>query len=98
MCGGVALSGLPMPRSMMSSPATRAFALAVLTSAKTYGGRRRMRWNSPDGSLPMVGPFGSSGLLYQTHARAATAGLGADAHRARRHSVAGQRVRHRLSA
>ena len=32
---GVALSGLPMPRSMMSSPALRAFAFAPLTSAKT---------------------------------------------------------------
>ena len=33
--GGVGLSGLPMPRSMMSSPPARARALAELTSANT---------------------------------------------------------------
>ena len=32
-----AWSGLPMPRSMMSSPRARAFVLRSLTMAKTYG-------------------------------------------------------------
>ncbi len=34
-CAGVGLSGLPMPKSMMSSPAARAAAFMALTSAKT---------------------------------------------------------------
>ena len=34
-CAGAGRSGLPMPRSMMSSPPARDFALAVFTSANT---------------------------------------------------------------
>ena len=39
---GAGVSGLPMPKSMMSAPAARARAFMALTSAKTYGGKRRM--------------------------------------------------------
>jgi hypothetical protein len=46
MCLGVGMSGLPMPKSMMSTFWARSFALRRLTSSKTYGGSRRMRWNS----------------------------------------------------
>mgnify|MGYP003693569281 CR=1 FL=1 len=42
-CAGAGKSGLPMPRSMMSAPALRAFAFALFTSSNTYGGKRRMR-------------------------------------------------------
>src|ERR671930_579904 len=44
MCCGVGMSGLPMPRPMMSAPRARASALSRFTSAKTQGGRRLMRF------------------------------------------------------
>ena len=34
MCGGVGMSGLPMPKSIMSSPRARACALRRFTSSK----------------------------------------------------------------
>ena len=40
MCAGVGRSGLPMPRSMMSSPARRADFIRSITSARMYGGSR----------------------------------------------------------
>jgi hypothetical protein len=46
MCLGVGWSGLPIPKSMMSSPRARALAFRSLTMVKTYGGRRLMRSNS----------------------------------------------------
>src|SRR5262249_7201421 len=46
MCGGVGPSGLPMDRSMMSSPARLAACLRSPTTLKTYGGSRLMRGNS----------------------------------------------------
>src|SRR4029077_823984 len=51
-CGGAGKSGLPMPRSMMSAPALRAFALALFTSSNTYGGKLRTRENSSIGLNP----------------------------------------------
>src|SRR5262249_34686283 len=46
MCWGVGMSGLPMPRSMISAPRARAAALRRFTSEKTYGGARLILWNS----------------------------------------------------
>src|ERR1700761_3435182 len=46
MCLGVAPSGLPIPKSMMSSPRARAAAFNSLVMLKTYGGRRFRRRNS----------------------------------------------------
>src|SRR5208282_1231728 len=46
MWGGVARSGLPIPKSMMSSPRRRASIFRALTVENTYGGRRFMRGNS----------------------------------------------------
>ena len=46
MCGGVGRSGLPIPKSMISSPRRRASIFMALTVANTYGGRRFMRGNS----------------------------------------------------
>ena len=43
---GVGMSGLPMPKSMMSSPRARACALSLLTCSKTYGGSRLILWKS----------------------------------------------------
>src|SRR5918994_3786340 len=40
------MSGLPIPRSMMSSPSRRACIFRSLTIEKTYGGKRSMRRNS----------------------------------------------------
>src|SRR3989440_8533680 len=55
MWRGVAPSGFPIDRSMMSSPARRAAIFSSLVMLKTYGGRRLMRENSGtmgcDGSL-----------------------------------------------
>src|SRR5512139_3216632 len=46
MCLGVGRSGLPIPRSMMSSPARRIFDLSSVTTANTYGGSRWILGNS----------------------------------------------------
>src|ERR1700730_16302028 len=54
MCFGVAPSGLPMPKSMMSSPRARAAAFISLVMLKTYGGRRFNRKNSCIGLVPIV--------------------------------------------
>src|ERR1700691_583584 len=54
MCLGVAPSGLPMPKSMMSSPRARAAAFISLVMLKTYGGRRFSLKNSCIGLPPMV--------------------------------------------
>src|ERR1700733_13797396 len=54
MCFGVAPSGLPMPKSMMSSPRARAAAFISLVMLKTYGGRRFSLKNSCIGLVPMV--------------------------------------------
>jgi len=35
MCFGVGMSGLPIPKSMMSVPSARSFALMRFTSSKT---------------------------------------------------------------
>src|SRR5262245_27115098 len=45
-CGGVGRSGLPMPRSITSSPARRAACASCVTCANTYGGSRRSLWKS----------------------------------------------------
>src|SRR3954471_10497907 len=45
---GVGSVGLPMPRSMMSTPATRLSYFILLMRAKRYGGRREM---GDDGSI-----------------------------------------------
>ena len=50
MCGGVGPSGLPMPKSMMSSPRRRAAILSSVVMAKTYGGSRSRRGNWDEGS------------------------------------------------
>src|SRR5687767_3517730 len=49
MCAGVGPSGLPMPKSMMSSPRRRAAILSSAVMLKTYGGRRVRRGNSAEG-------------------------------------------------
>jgi hypothetical protein len=43
---GVGPSGLPIDRSMMSSPRRRAAIFSSLVMLKTYGGRRLIRENS----------------------------------------------------
>ena len=48
MCCGTGRSGLPMPKSMMSTPCPRSRAFSLLTSSNTYGGRRRILWNSDE--------------------------------------------------
>src|SRR5215831_12787619 len=58
MWRGVGPSGLPMDRSMTSSPARRAAIFSSLVMLKTYGGRRLMRENSGitgfEGSLRFI--------------------------------------------
>src|SRR5271168_4574140 len=54
MCFGVAPSGLPMPKSIMSSPRARAAAFISLVMLKTYGGRRFNLKNSCIGLVPVV--------------------------------------------
>src|SRR6202522_4566226 len=54
MCLGVAPSGLPMPKSMMSSPRARAAAFSSPVMLKTYGGRRFNLKNSCIGLVPIV--------------------------------------------
>src|ERR1700728_4940626 len=54
MCLGVAPSGLPMPKSIMSSPRARAAAFNSPVMLKTYGGRRFNLKNSCIGLIPMV--------------------------------------------
>src|ERR1700734_1187494 len=54
MCLGVAPSGLPMPKSMMSSPRARAAAFISPVMLKTYGGSRFRRRNSCMGRVPRV--------------------------------------------
>ncbi len=49
MCCGVGPSGLPMPKSMMSSPRRRAAILSSVVIEKTYGGRRVRRANCVSG-------------------------------------------------
>src|SRR6188768_2891269 len=46
MCLGVGPSGLPIPKSMMSSPRRRAAILSSVVMLKTYGGSRLTRPNS----------------------------------------------------
>src|SRR5689334_16237593 len=46
MCFGVGPSGLPIDRSITSSPARRAAIFSSLVMLKTYGGRRLIRENS----------------------------------------------------
>src|SRR5688500_6667099 len=46
MCAGVGPSGLPMLKSITSSPCRRAASLSSPVTLKTYGGRRWMRGNS----------------------------------------------------
>src|SRR6185295_4976247 len=46
MCFGVGPSGLPIDRSITSSPRRRAAIFSSLVMLKTYGGRRRIRSNS----------------------------------------------------
>src|SRR5688500_5943831 len=46
MCRGVGPSGLPIPKSMMSSPRRRAAILSSEVMLKTYGGSRLTRPNS----------------------------------------------------
>src|SRR5512134_3818646 len=46
MCRGVGPSGLPIDRSMMSSPRRRAAIFSSLVMLKTYGGRRWILANS----------------------------------------------------
>src|ERR1700728_1932796 len=53
MCLGVAPSGLPMPKSIMSSPRARAAAFISLVMLKTYGGRRFSLRNSCIGLVPI---------------------------------------------
>src|SRR6266498_571079 len=53
MCRGVGPSGLPMPKSMMSSPRRRAAILSSEVMLKTYGGRRWSRANSLCGGEAM---------------------------------------------
>src|ERR1700752_3940258 len=59
MWRGVGPSGLPINKSMMSSPARRAAILSSLVMLKTYGGSRLMRENSGttglDWSLRFIG-------------------------------------------
>ncbi|MFT5393690.1 MAG: hypothetical protein ACI8PT_003893 [Gammaproteobacteria bacterium] len=43
MCDGVGRSGLPIPKSIMSSPRARAAIFKSLTILKTYGGKRSIR-------------------------------------------------------
>ena len=54
MCLGVAPSGLPMPKSIMSSPRARAAAFSSPVMLKTYGGRRFNLRNSCIGLVPIV--------------------------------------------
>src|SRR5271156_5857696 len=54
MCLGVAPSGLPMPKSIMSSPRARAAAFNSPVMLKTYGGRRFNLKNSCMGLVPIV--------------------------------------------
>src|ERR1700728_4689690 len=54
MCLGVAPSGLPMPKSIMSSPRARAAAFNSPVMLKTYGGRRFNLKNSCIGLIPIV--------------------------------------------
>src|ERR1700761_8934415 len=54
MCLGVAPSGFPMPKSMMSSPRARAAAFISLVMLKTYGGSRFNLRNSCIGLIPIV--------------------------------------------
>src|SRR3990170_3196833 len=53
MCWGVPWSGLPMPRSMISSPLLRASIFIAFTMAKTYGGSRLILPKSS----PIIFPF-----------------------------------------
>src|SRR6187431_155307 len=46
MCCGVGRSGLPIDRSITSSPRRRAAIFSSFVMLKTYGGNRRMRSNS----------------------------------------------------
>src|SRR5437868_8422518 len=50
MCGGVGPSGLPMPKSMMSSPRRRAAIFNSEVIEKMYGGRRVNRAKSFSGA------------------------------------------------
>src|SRR5207245_1606326 len=71
-CAGAGRSGLPIPRSMMSAPALRAAALARLTCSNTYGGRRRMLWNSSMASMllsPAQEPVGANSAFYHVWCR-----------------------------
>src|SRR6201995_2345783 len=52
MCLGVAPSGFPMPKSIMSSPRARAEAFSSPVMLNTYGGRRFNRKNSCIGFVP----------------------------------------------
>src|ERR1700761_3876377 len=54
MCLGVAPSGFPIPKSIMSSPRGRAAAFISPVILKTYGGRRFSLKNSCIGFDPMV--------------------------------------------
>src|ERR1700743_3104317 len=54
MCLGVAPSGVPMPKSIMSSPRARAAAFNSPVMLKTYGGRRFNLKNSCIGLVPIV--------------------------------------------
>src|SRR5580658_4381253 len=53
MCLGVAPSGLPIPKSIMSSPRARAAAFSSPVMLKTYGGRRFNLKNSCIGLVPI---------------------------------------------
>lgn len=54
-------SGLPIPRSMTSSPAARAASFIAFTSANTYGGSACIRSNSRGEGICFIGQSFRSG-------------------------------------
>src|SRR4030095_15906862 len=57
---GVGSVGLPIPRSMMSTPATRFSYFILLIRPNRYGGRRWMRWET---SMLKLGSLIAGNLL-----------------------------------
>src|SRR5688572_32828705 len=78
MAGGVGRSGLPIPRSVYSSPRRRASAFSRSSSAKTYGGsaasgrlNRPTSWEIGMLALTVTARLGSMGLWRRHVAKAA---------------------------